>query len=97
MQAGAACGAWIPVAGVEGTVESWETTVGQEPRMSGFEFDERWEAIPGRWTFEVVSGETVLAAHGFDVVPPGPVTRLPAGALPERCGAKVSYTNPPKD
>ena len=56
--------------GRAGTEETDEGILTGTPSLSGFRFDHPWEAVPGTWTFSVLSGGKVLAEQSFEVVPP---------------------------
>lgn len=72
--------------GRSGTEETDEGVLTGTPSLSGFRFDHPWEAVPGTWTFAVLSGGKVLAEQSFEVVPP------PGGAGTDdgSCDAPVS-------
>ena len=37
--------------------------------MTGYGLDQPWEMIPGKWRFEIWSGDRLLAEQSFTVVP----------------------------
>lgn len=39
-----------------------------QPLVSGYKFDQSWEAVPGEWTFEIWDGRRKLAEQRFTVV-----------------------------
>ena len=58
--------------GVSGSEDDLLVPVNRGSIMDAFTFDEPYEVQPGDWTFELLSGTDVLAAHTFTVVPPAP-------------------------
>src|SRR5262245_22068926 len=44
-------------------------TIGQI-NYRGYVFEQDWELVPGKWTFELWDGERKLASQSFDVVKP---------------------------
>ena len=75
--------------GVQSELETWRSALGRERAMSGFDFNEPWELVPGTWTIEVVYRDEVLASQRFDVVPASRASRAGGRAL-EDCGVPVS-------
>lgn len=77
--------------GRSGTVETWPQQVGGGGSMAGFTFSEPWEAVPGTWTFAILSSGAVLAEQAFEVVPPTRPNAAPSGSVgPGSCDAPVS-------
>ena len=72
--------------GQSGTEETDEGVLTGTPSLSGFRFDHPWEAVPGTWTFAVLSGGKVLAEQTFQVVPASGSMGTEAGS----CDAPVS-------
>ncbi len=64
-------------------VDSWQAEIsGTTPGLAGYTFDHAWEAVPGDWSFAVLSGSTVLVEQHFDVVAaPGPSPALPCNPM----------------
>jgi len=50
------------------TVDSWASPMNSGiPRYTGWKFDNRWELVPGKWTFDILDGEKVIATQEFEV------------------------------
>jgi hypothetical protein len=51
------------------TVEQWSSPLNSGiPRYAGWQFDQPWELVAGRWRIEILDSEnTVVAAQDFDV------------------------------
>ncbi len=64
-------------------VDSWQAVIsGAIPGLAGYTFDHAWEAVPGAWSFAVLSGNTVLIEQHFDVIAaPGPTPALPCNPM----------------
>lgn len=57
-----------PKTGKSGTEDTWESPMNVGiPRFTGWSFDNAWEIVPGRWTIELLHGDSVLAAKDFTV------------------------------
>ena len=70
--------------GVSASEDDLMVPVNRGSIMDAFTFDEPYEAQPGPWTFELLSGADVLAAQTFTIVtpPPGsPRTICPSPAV----------------
>ena len=57
-----------PNNGREVTVDSWASPMNSGiARYTGWKFDNEWELVPGKWTMEILDGETVIAGQEFEV------------------------------
>ncbi len=68
-----------PMGAARVRVQSWNVplTAG-EPALNMFTFEQRYEMVQGRWTFELRAGNDLLARSRFDVVPAGTVPEVAA-------------------
>jgi hypothetical protein len=58
--------------GVTRTLDEWDMDVNAGlPRYTGWAFDEAWELVPGRWTFQILLAGALLLEEAFDVEPAG--------------------------
>ncbi len=71
--------------GRSGAIGTWPKVVGDAGGAAGFSFDEPWEAVPGTWTFAVMSEGKVLAEQAFEVAEPART-----GPAQPGCGAPTS-------
>lgn len=60
-----------PDTGREGSVDEWKSpmSIGYA-RYAGWQFDEPWELIPGKWKVEIIYRDKVLASKEFEVTLP---------------------------
>lgn len=72
--------------GRSGTIDTDEAVFSSGFYNLVYRLDEPWEAVPGTWTFSVMSGGKVLAEESIEVVPPGDGQPGKAG----RCAAPTS-------
>jgi hypothetical protein len=64
------------------TVEAWWMVLTASPLYTGWSFEQPYEVVTGRWTFDVIRDGQLLARQRFDVVGPN-----------EGCPAEVSSAN----
>lgn len=51
------------------TVDEWQSPMNFGiPRFAGWQFEEEWELIPGKWTIEILHKNTSVASKEFNVV-----------------------------